>query len=110
MIPLRAQTFATLLDLTAPPFQDSHPGFGGRPVEERQVHTESVIGVVLGAGVRDEFGEPLLAGIGELVHATGAAHLRRTERCGVFDDQAVGLHAAQRRVQRAIRKGAEGSE
>ena len=96
------QTFAAFLDLTAAALQDAHPGLGRCAVEERQVHAEAVVGVVLRTGVGHQFGEALPARVGELVDAPRAAQLRRPVRCGVLDDQAVGLHPAQRRVQRTV--------
>src|SRR5699024_12569987 len=45
------QVFAAFLDLPAPPLEDPHAGLGGSAAEERQVHTETVVGVVLRAGV-----------------------------------------------------------
>ena len=104
------QTFATFLHLTTAAFQNPHPRLGGRAVEEGEVHAEAVVGEVLRPGVGHQLGEPLLAGVGELVDAARPAHLDGALGCGVLDDQAVGLHAAQRRVQRAVRERPERAE
>ncbi|CPZ97064.1 Uncharacterised protein [Mycobacteroides abscessus] len=53
-----AQTLPALLYLPAAAFEDPHPGLGRRAVEERQVHAEAVVGVVLWPGVRHQLAEP----------------------------------------------------
>ena len=59
------QTLATLLHLTATAFEDAHPRLGRGPVEEGQVNTETVVGVILRAGVGHQLGEALPAGVGQ---------------------------------------------
>src|SRR5689334_4541351 len=70
-----AQTLATFLDLTAAALEDAHPGFRRGAVEEGEMNTEPVVGVVLGTRVGHQFGEALLACIGQLIHPASPAHL-----------------------------------
>src|SRR3954453_1242941 len=104
------QALTAFLHLTTAALQDPHPGLGRSAVEECEVNTESVVGVILRTGVGHQFGEALLTRVGELVDATSAPHLRDSLWCRVLDDQAVGLHASQRRVERAVRERAKRPE
>src|ERR1700752_3791028 len=45
-----AQALAAFLDLTPATFQDAHPRLRRRAIEERQVYSEAVVGVVVRAG------------------------------------------------------------
>src|SRR6516225_1253485 len=66
-----AQAFAALLDLTPAAFQDAHPCFRRRAVEEGQVHSEAVVGVVVRTGVGHQLAETLTARVGKLVDPPG---------------------------------------
>ena len=105
-----AKSLPAFLDLPAATFQDPHPSLGRGAVEERQVYSETVVGVVLRAGVDDQFGETTTAGIGQLIDPPGATQHGGSLGSGIFDDQSVGLHTPQGRVQRAVGEGAESSE
>ena len=59
-----AQPFAPLLDLTATTFQNAHPRLRRRPVEERQVYPEAVVGVVVRTGVSHQLTEAPTALVG----------------------------------------------
>src|SRR5581483_9502685 len=103
------QTFPPFLHLTAAALQNPHPRLRGSAVEECEVYAESVVGVVLWACVGDKLGESLPARVRQSVDAPGTPY-RGARGRRVLDDQPVGLHPAQRRVQRTVRKGAKGSE
>src|ERR1700694_1459681 len=105
-----AQTLSSLLHLASAAFQNPHPGLGRRAVEERQMDTEPVVGVVLRTGIGHELGEPLLTGVGEPVDAACATHLGDAVWSRILDDPAVGLHASQWRIQRAVREGTKSSQ
>ncbi len=92
-----AQAFPAFLDLAAPAFQDAHPRFGRGAVEERQVHPETVVGVVVWAGVGHQLAESTATLVGQLVNASCSPH-RGARWGGILGDQPVGLHASQRRV------------
>lgn len=101
-----AQPFPPFLDLPSATLENAHPGHRRGTAEERQVHTEAVVGVILRAGVGDEFGETNPAGLGQHVDATTTTHLGAVGT-RVFIDQPVGLHPAQRRVERPVRERTE---
>jgi hypothetical protein len=102
------QPLSALLDLASPALQDAHPRLGGGAAEEGQVNTEAVIGVVLRTGVGEEFVVPFPADRCQPVDAARSARGRALRN--LLGDQPVGLHPAQRRVERTVGEGPERPE
>src|SRR5664279_5184209 len=100
----RSQALPALLDPATATLEDPHPGVGGGPGEEREMHAEPVVGPGLRPGVAKQIGQSLLSLGGDPVRHPRAAGGQR-DRVDVGDrilggDVAGGLQAAQRRVER----------